>query len=188
MEYSIYEKTTGRITGHVVCPPSIIHLQVGEGKGYIIGSFGEDEYVVANGLVTALPSKPSPYHSWDGSAWVLSATEAGKALKAKRYDVSVSGFIWNTWPVHSDMDSRSAAKDQCDEARAGRRIDGDLWKFQDGVFRELTNAQMIDMYETGQAFVRKCFAIEAIGQQLIAGGAYDIESIWQQAEVIYESG
>ena len=115
---------------------------------------------------------------------VLSAAEqqekAIAQLAAYRWKKETGGTAWNGYQVHTDRAARAVGMAEIMNINAGLRTDGEPWKFADGVFRTLTNNEFIEMYAIVGAFVRLCFACEALCQTRIAAGEYDIETIWAE--------
>jgi hypothetical protein len=113
--------------------------------------------------------------SLDGAlaAYDPAAVHAGHlrdALAAKRWAVETGGTTWNTWPVATGRDDRISLDAEYNAAKDAVRTDGEMWKFADGQFRALTNAQVIDMALAVRTFVKNCFAVEGQKLQLIAQG------------------
>lgn len=88
----------------------------------------------------------------------------------KRYEKEIGGTIWNGWPVHTDRESQSKIIAERLAIEAGERTDPDGWKFADGVFRMVSNADFMDLASDVRQHVRDCFALEAaILAQIDAG-------------------
>lgn len=108
-------------------------------------------------------------------------TEALKAkLAAKRYEVETSGYTFNSIPIHSDDRAQFKAIAEVMRIQQGSRVDGEMWKCADRVFRPFTNGEFLTMFAEGEAHVKKCFAVESACQALIDAGETDIETIWAQ--------
>lgn len=89
---------------------------------------------------------------------------------AKRYEKEVGGTVWNGWPVHTDRESQSKIIAERLAIEAGERADPDGWKFADGVFRMVSNADFMLLASAVREHVRDCFALEAaILAQIEAG-------------------
>ena len=84
----------------------------------------------------------------------------------RRLLVETGGTIWNGFPVQTDRESQSKIVAEVLAIERGERQDGDGWKFADGVFRPLTNAEMEALALAVRNHVRNAFAIEA---SVIAG-------------------
>lgn len=79
----------------------------------------------------------------------------------KRWEKEVGGTVWNDWPVHTDRDSQSKIIAERLAIEAGARDDPDGWKFADGVFRMVSNADFVDLADAVREHVRQCFGLEA---------------------------
>lgn len=79
----------------------------------------------------------------------------------KRYAKEVGGTVWNDWLVHTDRDSQSKIIAERLAIEAGERTDPDGWKFADGVFRMVTNADFMVLASAVRQHVRDCFSLEA---------------------------
>jgi Domain of unknown function (DUF4376) len=112
---------------------------------------------LVDGVLVAPPPPPPP-------------PPTPELLAAKRYAVETGGTTWNTWPVATGRDDRGNLQAEYIAAKDGTRTDGDPWKFVDGQFRALTNAQIIDMALAVRAFVRACYAVETQKLTLIDQG------------------
>ena len=137
---------------------------------------------IVDGAVVDLAAAPSALHRRDPETgeWVLSIDKALSTLAVYRWTKENGGTVWNGWPLHTDRDTRAVAMGEIMNIQAGLRADGEPWKFADGVFRQLTNAEFMQMYSTAGHFVRLCFACESMCQSRIANGEYDIETIWAE--------
>ena len=135
-----------------------------------------------DGAWVSIGAAPSLSHSYDwGTAqWILNTDKVIFALAEYRWQKETGGTTWNGYQVHTDRDARAVGMAEIMNINAGLRSDGEPWKFADGVFRPLTNADFIDMYATVGAFVRLCFACESLCQTRIASGEYDIATIWAE--------
>lgn len=79
----------------------------------------------------------------------------------KRWEKEVGGTVWDEWPVHTDRESQAKLAAERLAVEAGERDEPDGWKFADGVFRLLTNAEFVALSNAVRAHVRGCFAAEA---------------------------
>ena len=102
------------------------------------------------------------------------------ALAMKRWKVETGGYEYNGWPVHSDDRAQFKALAEVLRIQNSQRADGDAWKFADGEFRVLTNAEFLAMYSLGVTHVEKCFTCEALCKIRIESGEYDIKTIWTE--------
>jgi hypothetical protein len=105
-------------------------------------------------------------------------TAACASLATKRWQIETGGYEYNGWPVHSDDRAQFKALAEVLRIQNGQRTDGDAWKFKNGEFRALTNAEFLAMYSVGVAHVEKSFTCEAMCKVRIEAGDYDIKTIW----------
>ncbi|WP_185756003.1 DUF4376 domain-containing protein [Brucella anthropi] len=96
----------------------------------------------------------------------------------KRWETEVGGTVWNGWPVLTDRDSQNKITSEAVAIEKGERLDGDPWKFADGEFRPLTNAQMDSLAAAVRLYIRDSFAIEArVVAEIEAGTISTVEQI-----------
>lgn len=88
----------------------------------------------------------------------------------KRYEKEVGGTIWTGWPVHTDRESQSKIIAERLAIEAGERSDPDGWKFADGVFRMVSNADFMALASAVRQHVRDCFTLEAVVLSQIEAG------------------
>ncbi|WP_186388536.1 DUF4376 domain-containing protein [Stappia sp. TSB10P1A] len=87
-----------------------------------------------------------------------------------RWRAEVGGMEWRGWPVHTDRQSQTKVLAEHVAVTSGSRLDGEPWKFADGLFRELTNADVQDLALAVREHVRASFAIEAaVAAEIEAG-------------------
>jgi hypothetical protein len=79
-----------------------------------------------------------------------------------RYEKEIGGTVWNTYPVHTDRESQNKISAEVLAISLGLRQDGDPWKFKDGEFRPITNAQMTDIANTVRSHIRNVFGKESL--------------------------
>ncbi|MGO4735987.1 DUF4376 domain-containing protein [Bosea sp. 2KB_26] len=96
----------------------------------------------------------------------------------RRWRAEQAGTVWNGWPIHTDDRSQGKYLSELQAITLGVRIDGDPWKFADGAFRPVSNADFPALATAARAHVRGVFAIEG---QLIA--AIEAGTITDQAGV-----
>lgn len=100
-------------------------------------------------------------------------------LAGVRYERVAAGTTWNGWPVRTLPSDESVIAAAYSAAQAGARSDTAVWKFADGVFRPLTNAQMIAMAEHVFARTQAHFDHEAaLNEQLRDGQTPDLNVGW----------
>lgn len=120
----------------------------------------------------------------DGTLSMPPAAEPGEKIELpayaaqKRWETEVGGTIWNGWPILTDRESQNKITSEALAIEKGQRLDGDPWKFADGEFRPLTNAQMDSLAAAVRLYIRDSFAIEArVVAEIEAGTISTIEQI-----------
>lgn len=142
-------------------------LDVSDNIWHIVSDFrGSEHYSTRDGatvIITelgALPAettsqpRPSPWHEWDGSAWLLNTAfarvTAWDCIKARRDAIKAGGVKVGTKWYHTDTESRIQHIGLLEKARAARATGGtdatrlqalgqDIkWKTMDGSFIYLT--------------------------------------------------
>lgn len=103
--------------------------------------------------------------------------ELSNLVSSKRYDVEVSGTIWNGLGIATDRESQTKLLVEKLAAENGSRLDGENWKCFDltkdtAVFRQTTNLEMIDIANTAYNHVRDCFRREAELLSIIDSGTF----------------
>lgn len=96
----------------------------------------------------------------------LDAGEAAKValidyLKDLRWQKEQAGTVWNGWPIHTDDRSQGKYLAELQAIALDDRVDGDAWKFADGLFRPVSNADFPALAKAARAHVREMFGIEA---------------------------
>lgn len=87
-----------------------------------------------------------------------------------RWRTEVGGLEWRGWPVHTDRQSQTNILAEHVAVTSGSRLDGEPWKFADGLFRPLTNADVQDLALAVREHVRASFAAEAaVAAEIEAG-------------------
>lgn len=130
---------------------------------------GDYELVEAPPLVVPEPEPPTPEQ--------IKASLAAYAADC-RWQKEVGGTIWNGWPVHTDRESQGKIMAERLAISEGERDDPDGWKFADGSFRMVSNADFIALSNAVREHVRSCFAIEAgVLAQIEAGAITTTEEI-----------
>lgn len=123
---------------------------------------------------------------WDGSAVryklenipTPTIAELCSYAADKRWQVEQGGMIWNGWPVATDDRSQGKINSEVLAVQIGERADGEQWKFADGVFRPLTNEQLVDMGRAARAHVSNSFVSEgALVAAIFSGGITSFEEI-----------
>lgn len=99
-----------------------------------------------------------------------SADLTGYAAR-KRWEKEVGGATWNGWPIHTDRDSQGKIMAERLAVSEGVRADPDGWKFADGEFRMVSNADFLALSNAVRDHVRACFSIEATVLAQIEAGA-----------------
>lgn len=91
--------------------------------------------------------------------------EAGARIAAARYDAEFGGTTWNGLLIQTDRDSRAILTGEYVAADSGVRKDGEIYKFPDGTFRPLSNADLKAMTLAVRDHVKNCYGREG---QLLA--------------------
>lgn len=136
---------------------------------------GKEIAIVDSALVTR-DKAPSPDHTWEDGAWVEPAPEPEPEpdlpayAARKRWEKEVGGTSWNTWPVHTDRESQGKIVAERLAVSEGERTDPDGWKFADGEFRMVSNADFLSLATAVRDHVKSCFATEAQVLADIAAG------------------
>lgn len=94
----------------------------------------------------------------------------------RRWLKEIGGTFWNGWPVHTDRESQSKIIAEAVAIEKGERADGDPWKFADGEFRPLTNAEMDSLAAAVRLHIRNSYGIEAQVLTAIEAGAITSEA------------
>lgn len=102
-----------------------------------------------------------------------------------RWQLETAGTVWNDWPVHTDAASQAKLLMEVTAVSIGMREDGGMWKFKDGVFRPLTNAELMDLALAARDYVVSLFNREAqIMEQIGSGEITTREEIEQSYATI----
>ncbi|MBA5776295.1 DUF4376 domain-containing protein [Stappia sp. F7233] len=88
-----------------------------------------------------------------------------------RWRLEVGGVNWDGLLVSTDRDSQAKIMAERLAILSGIRVDGDGFKFADGVFRTLSNDEMVAVSTAVREHVRRAFAIEQSVIAAIEGGA-----------------
>lgn len=115
MNYTIYEKDTGRIAKTVGVPEILLPLQYDkETQGYVEGTFNDTEYYIEDGEPKLIPTKPGAFHAFDygSKAWVdprtLDDLKTAKweAIKRQRAAVEFGKFTYNGMEFDGDVNAQ----------------------------------------------------------------------------------
>lgn len=83
-----------------------------------------------------------------------------------RWARETGGAVWNGLPIHTDVPSQTKYLAELQAVALGVRADGEPWKFADGLFRPVGNADIQALAVAAREHVRACFAVEA---EVVAG-------------------
>jgi len=89
----------------------------------------------------------------------------------KRWQVETGGCPWQGRVIATDRDSQTKLIAEMVAVGAGLRIDGSPWKFADGSFAALSNAEAAAMIAAARAHIAGAFAAEADVLAGIAAGS-----------------
>ncbi|WP_377846974.1 DUF4376 domain-containing protein [Bosea sp. UC22_33] len=78
-----------------------------------------------------------------------------------RWQREQAGTVWNGWPLHTDDRSQGKILSELQAIAQAVRVDGDGWKFADGQFRPVSNADFPALAIAAREHVRNLFVIEA---------------------------
>lgn len=94
-----------------------------------------------------------------------SEAELKAALRAyaadRRWQLEQGGAVWSGWPIHTDDRSQGKYLSELQAISLGVRVDNDPWKFADGEFRPVSNADFPQLAIAAREHVRTVFGIEA---------------------------
>ncbi len=79
---------------------------------------------------------------------------------ARRYQVEVAGCSWGTYTVATDRESQGKMIAEFVAISGGLRTDPSPWKFKDGTFASLSNADMSAVALAARAHIANAFALE----------------------------
>lgn len=91
-------------------------------------------------------------------------------LADRRWQVEQGGATWSGWPIHTDDRSQGKYLSELQAIALGVRLDSDPWKFADGVFRPVSNAEFTQLAIAAREHVRSVFGIEAFLLTAIEAG------------------
>jgi hypothetical protein len=138
----------------------------------LIGTKGYPLHWKALGL--PMPTKKVVVEVDENGNEVGTPTDVPTDLKAyaahRRWLKEVGGTVWNGWPVHTDRESQAKIIAERLAIAEGERDDPDGWKFADGVFRMISNADFIALSNAVREHVRRCFTLEGMALAGIASG------------------
>ncbi len=89
---------------------------------------------------------------------------------ARRYQVEVGGCTWSTYTVATDRESQGKLIAEFVAISGGLRTDPSPWKFKDGTFADLSNADMSAVAMAARAHIANAFALEQQALADITGG------------------
>lgn len=96
----------------------------------------------------------------------------------KRWEVEISGVIWNGYTVATDRDSQGKLMAEFIAINAGLRTDPSGWKMKSGEFVLLTNAEMLNVIVTARTHISNAFEKERqILDEIEAGTITSTEQI-----------
>ncbi|CAL8972927.1 hypothetical protein RHODGE_RHODGE_01042 [Rhodoplanes serenus] len=151
---------------------------------------GDETRVWSSARGDYVPTNDAPYTAWREAGGVATriSTEqdltdvlALYGLRGPHVDLAAyaadarwrretGGTTWRGWPIHTDATSQTKYLAELQAISLGVRDDGDGWKFADGAFRAVSNADFSALATAARAHVRACFAAEAAVLAGIAAG------------------
>lgn len=93
--------------------------------------------------------------------YVPPAVDLASYLADRRWQAEVAGTVWNGWPVATDQTSQQKVLAEFVAVGGGLRTDGAVWKFADGEFRAVSNADFASLAMAVRNHIESCFALEA---------------------------
>lgn len=91
-----------------------------------------------------------------------------------RWRIEVGGTTWSGFPVATDDRSKTLVSGELQAIDLGVRQDGEPFKFADGTFRPLSNADMQAVAVAMRGHVKRTFgALYAVGAAIAAGTVTD---------------
>lgn len=100
------------------------------------------------------------------AAYAKPVTNLHEYAAQKRWELETGGIDWNGLPVATDRESQNKFTTEVLAIARNERSDGDGWKFADGEFRPLSNAELEELALAVRDHVRNSYAKEA---QAVAG-------------------
>jgi len=76
----------------------------------------------------------------------------------RRWEIEIGGTTWNGFPVATDDRSKTLVSGELNAIALGVRVDGEPFKFADGIPRPLTNAEMQAVAVAMRAHVKRTFS------------------------------
>lgn len=96
----------------------------------------------------------------------------------KRWQIEVAGAAWGKHRVHTDREAQTKLIAEMVAIIANVRASPSVWKMADGVFVNLSNAEMLDVITTARIHISTAFAVEAaVLAQIEAGAVTTFEQI-----------
>lgn len=92
----------------------------------------------------------------------LSKAELEDYLADRRWQAEQGGAFWRGWPIHTDDRSQGKYLSELQAIALNVRVDNDPWKFADGEFRPVSNADFPELAIAARDHVRNMFGIEAL--------------------------
>ncbi|BCM83593.1 DUF4376 domain-containing protein [Methylobacterium indicum] len=118
---------------------------------------------------------------WQGGAFVdprVPAVDLIAYAADARWRIEVGGTTWNGFPVATDDRSKTLVSGELQAIDLAERKDGEPFKFADGVFRPLSNADMQAVAVAMRAHVKRSFgALYAVGAGIAAGTVTTAEQV-----------
>lgn len=93
-----------------------------------------------------------------------------------RWQSERAGTVWHGWPIHTDAGSQGKYLSELQAISLGARTDGDPWKFGDGQFRPVANADFPALAIAAREHVRAVFGIEGMVLAAIEDGTITTEA------------
>lgn len=132
-----------------------------EVQAFFIDAIGQKHIVAADGRQELACSVADRLQAVEGVWSVRTAADDLRAYAAAtRWKREQAGTTWNSWPIHTDDRSQGKYLSELQAIAIGVRDDSDPWKFADGLFRPVTNAEFPALATAAREHVRTVFGIE----------------------------
>lgn len=150
---------------------------------YRVSDGGRVEIEQLGPIPAGLIDQPPPSHStraavsFDDGVWTVSEpldalTDLLAYAADLRWRVEQGGTEWNGWPIHTDDRSQGKYLSELQAIALDVRVDGDPWKFADGVFRPVSNTDFPALAIKAREHARTAFGIEGAVQAQIEAGTF----------------
>jgi hypothetical protein len=119
------------------CPKDALSAQAGSGELVMIGEAGDESHVITDGVITALPAKPTSYHviSRATKTWVEDLRLKERYLNTEKHsgrNQTISqGYTYNGQIFQIDLNSRTSISGKVLYLQVNTQVDIVYWKATD---------------------------------------------------------